>query len=292
MPRPAKRRRRKSDDENFQANPDDEEDEEEPLADDDEDEEERKKRQKKADLEGGLKLWHDVLADKRSSPKGPLADLKGPYTLKWSPDDRSLPKELVKAFHEWGHPIESCSTSRDYVRALAKICFEKDVAFPFPGNGHTLREWIAMLLAWAATLKRGSRRNLQLREAALLTEALLVVSAEGAYKLATPKPGACKLCSAIAIKLLKIFPLADEITYRDYIKVTRIKKRRADDDFKLTVLKKKTLYRDHLELSILFRGWLCVHCNSRTLHKLDSLSSDDYVVFGRRVYVNCTTAFI
>ena len=185
MPRPAKRRRRKSDDENFQANPDDEEDEEEPLADDDEDEEERKKRQKKADLEGGLKLWHDVLADKRSSPKGPLADLKGPNTLgEWTPESRSLPKVIVKAFHEIGHPIKSCTASRNYVRALAKICFDKDVAFPVPGEGYTLREWIAMLLAWAATLKRGSRRNLQLREAALLTRALLEVSGERARALA------------------------------------------------------------------------------------------------------------
>lgn len=288
MPRPAKRRRRKSDDENFQANPDDEEDEEEPLADDDEDEEERKKRQKKADLEGGLKLWHDVLADKRSSPKGPLADLKGPNTLgEWTPESRSLPKVIVKAYHDTGHPIKSCTASRNYVRALAKICFEKDVAFPVPGNGHTLSEWIVFLLTWAATLKRGSRRNLQLREAALLTQALLVVSAQGAYKLATPKPGACELCSTTAIKqLFKHFPNADEITWGDYIKVTRV-----GDTFHVTVLKnkKRRLYRDHLELSRLFRGWLCNHCNSKKLHKLDSLSSDDYKVFGRRVYVNCTT---
>ena len=169
----APKRTRGQRDETFQVGRDDEEDEEEPLADDDEDEEERKKRQKKADLEGGLKLWHDVLADKRSSPKGPLADLKGPNTLgEWTPESRSLPKKLVEAYHEIGHPIKSCTTSRGYVRALAKICFDKDVAFPVPGEGYTLREWIAMLLAWAATLKRGSRRNLQLREAALLTQAL------------------------------------------------------------------------------------------------------------------------
>ena len=170
---PKRKRGGKQRDETFQANPHDEEDEEEPLADDDEDEEERKKRQKKADLEGGLKLYHDVLADKRSSPKGPLADLKGPNTLgEWTPESRSLPKVIVKAYHDTGHPIKSCTASRNYVRALAKICFEKDVAFPVPGNGHTLSEWIVFLLTWAATLKRGSRRNLQLREAALLTQAL------------------------------------------------------------------------------------------------------------------------
>ena len=227
---------------------------------------------------------------KRKSPKGPLADLKGPNTLgEWTPASRSLPKKLVKAYHEIGHPIKSCTTSRGYVRALAKICFEKDVAFPFPGDGYTLSEWIVFLLKWAATLKRGSRRNLQLREAALLTKALLKLSAERACALAPAKPGACKVCVATAIKLLKRFPDAVEITLGDYIKVTRIKKRRADDDFKLTVLNKKKLYRDHLELSLLFRGWLCQHCNTRKLHKLDSLSSDDYKVFGRRVYVNCTT---
>ena len=286
----APKRRRDQRDETFQVDPDDAEDEEEPLADDDEDEEQRKKRQKKADLEGGLKLYADVMADKRSSPKGPLADLKGPNTLgDWTPESRSLPVKIVQAFDEIGHPIKSCTTSRKYVRALAKICVDKDVAFPFPGNGYTLREWIALLFKWAATLKRGSRRNLQLREAALLAEALLVVSAEGAYKLATPKPGACKLCVATALKLLERFPDAGEITLGDYIKVTRIKKRRADDDFELTVLNKKKLYRDHLELSLLFRGWVCSHCNTHKLHKLDSLSSDDYEVFGRRVYVNCTT---
>ena len=288
MPRPAKRRRRKSDDENFQANPDDEEDEEEPLADDDEDEEQRKKRQKKADLEGGLKLYADVMADKRSSPKGPLADLKGQNTLgDWTPQSRSLPVKIVQAYHEIGHPIKGCTASRKYVRALAKICVDKDVAFPFPGDGYTLSEWIVFLFQWAATLKRGSRRNLQLREAALLAGALLEVSGERARALAPAKPGACELCSTTAIKqLFKHFPNADEITWGDYIKVTRV-----GDTFHVTVLKgkKRRLYRDHLELSRLFRGWLCNHCNSKKLHKLDSLSSDDYKVFGRRVYVNCTT---
>ena len=282
----APKRTRGQRDETFQANPDDEEDEEEPLADDDEDEEERKKRQKKADLEGGLKLWHDVLADKRSSPKGPLADLKGPNTLgEWTPQSRSLPKVIVKAYHDIGHPIKSCTASRNYVRALAKICFEKDVAFPVPGNGHTLSEWIVFLLTWATTLKRGGRRNLQLREAALLTRALLEVSGERARALAPAKPGACELCSTTAIKqLFKHFPGADEIIWGDYFKVTRV-----GFGFDITVLKKKTLHRDHLELSLLFRGWVCNHCNTRKLHKLDSLSSDDYKAFGRRVYVNCTT---
>ena len=282
----APKRTRGQRDETFQVDPDGVEDEEEPLADDDEDEAERKERQKKADMEGGLKLWYDVLADKRSSPKGRLAFLKGPNTLgDWTPQSRSLPKDLVEAYHRTGHPIKSCTASRKYVRALAKICVDKDVAFPVPGDGYTLREWIVLLFMWAATLTRGSRRNLQLREAALLASALLEVSGERARALAPAKPGACELCSTTAIKqLFKHFPGADEIIWGDYFKVTRV-----GDTFHITVLKKKTLHRDHLELSLLFRGWLCVHCNTRTLHKLDSLSSDDYKVFGRRVYVNCTT---
>ena len=289
MSRPAKRARRADADETFQVDPD-AEDEEEPVADDDEDEEREKKRQEKVIQRRGLALYEDVMAAKRSNPKGRLARLKGPNTLgDWTPKSRSLPAEIVGAFDKLGHPIKSCTASRNYVRALAKICVDKDVAFPFPGDGHTLSEWIVFLFKWAATLTRGSRRNLQLREAALLTGALLKVSSEASYKFATPKPGACKLCVATALKLLERFPDADEIDLGGYIKVTRIKKRRADDDFKLTLLKKKKLYRDHLELSILFRGWLCHHCNNRTLHKLDSLSSDDYEVFGRRVYVNCTT---
>ena len=68
------------------------------------------------------------------------------------------------------------------------------------------------------------------------------------------------------------------MTFRNFAKVTRV-----GAGFELT------LHRDHLELSLLFRGWVCVHCNRYTLHKLDSLSSDDYKDFGRRVYVNCTT---
>ena len=74
------------------------------------------------------------------------------------------------------------------------------------------------------------------------------------------------------------------MTFRNFAKVTRV-----GAGFELTLHKKKALHRDHLELSLLFRGWVCVHCNRYTLHKLDSLSSDDYEVFGRRVYVNCTT---
>jgi len=285
MPRPAKRRRRKSDDENFQVDPDAEEEEEEPVADDDEDDEREKKRQEKVIVRRGLALYEDVMAAKRSSPKGRLARLKGPNTFgEWTPQSRSLPKKLVKAYHEIGHPIKSCTTSRGYVRALAKICFDKDVAFPFPGDGYTLSEWIVFLLKWAATLTRGSRRNLQLREAALLTRALLEVSGERARALAPAKPCACKLCVAAALKLLKRFPGADEIDLGGYIKVTRV-----GAGFELTLLKKKALHRDHLELSLLFRGWVCVHCNRYTLHKLDSLSSDDYKDFGRRVYVNCTT---
>ena len=284
MPRPAKRRR-KSDDENFQVDPDAEVEEEEPVADDDEDEEREKKRQEKVIVRRGVALYEDVMAAKRSSPKGRLAFLKGGNTLgDWTPQSRSLPKKLVKAYHEIGHPIKSCTTSRGYVRALAKICFDKDVAFPFPGDGYTLSEWIVFLLKWAATLKRGSRRNLQLREAALLTRALLEVSGERARALAPAKPGACKLCVAAALKLLKRFPGADEIDLGGYIKVTRV-----GAGFELTLHKKKALHRDHLELSLLFRGWVCVHCNRYTLHKLDSLSSDDYKDFGRRVYVNCTT---
>ena len=284
MPRPAKRRR-KSDDENFQVDPDAEVEEEEPVADDDEDDEREKKRQEKVIVRRGVALYEDVMAAKRSSPKGRLAFLKGGNTLgDWTPQSRSLPKKLVKAYHEIGHPIKSCTTSRGYVRALAKICFDKDVAFPFPGDGYTLSEWIVFLLKWAATLKRGSRRNLQLREAALLTRALLEVSGERARALAPAKPGACKLCVAAALKLLKRFPGADEIDLGGYIKVTRV-----GAGFELTLLKKKALHRDHLELSLLFRGWLCVHCNAHKLHKLDSLSSDDYKDFGRRVYVNCTT---
>ena len=74
------------------------------------------------------------------------------------------------------------------------------------------------------------------------------------------------------------------MTSRNFAKVTRV-----GAGFELTLHKKKALHRDHLELSLLFRGWVCVHCNRYTLHKLDSLSSDDYEDFGRRVYVNCKT---
>ena len=156
-------------------------------------------------------------------------------------------------------------------------------AFPFPGDGYTLREWIALLYKWAATLKPGSRRNLQLRECgAARRGAVSGPPPRGAYKFATPKPGACKLCVGDGPKLLKIFLDADEITLGDYIKVTRIK-RRADDDFKLTVLNKKKLYRTTWILHPLPRLALH-HCNSRTPHgaSLTRLSELRLRVFGRR----------
>ncbi|CAH0373396.1 unnamed protein product [Pelagomonas calceolata] len=287
MPRPQKRGRRADADKEFRVDPteeDEEDDEEEPVADDDDDEEALREKQREVDAKNGLDLWGDVQRDKTKSPKGPLAFLQGNNTLgAWRPG-RKLPVELVKAYRKIGHPLQSCKRSRQFVATLAKICVEADVPFPMPGKGYTNRTWIAMLLAWRAPMKKGGRRRLQLERAAFLTSQLLGVSATASYKFATPKPGACKLCSAIAIKLLKIFPLADEITYRDYIKVKRV-----GFGFDLTLLKKKKLYRDHLELSLLFRGWVCNNCNARKLHKLDSLSSDDYKVFGRRVYVNCTT---
>jgi hypothetical protein len=276
-------------DEEFRVDPAEEDEEEEPVADDEEDEEVRRKKQREVDAKNGFDLWGDVQRDKKKNPPGPLARLHGNNTLgPWRPD-QPLPVEVVKAYAEIGHPLRRCSRSRKFVETLAKICVECDVPFPMPGKGYTTRTWIAMLLIWCAPMRKGGRRRLQLERAAFFSYQLLKVSATAACALAPPKPGACKVCVATAIKLLKRFPDADEIDLGGYIKVTRIKKRRADDDFKLTLLKKKALFRDHLELSLLFRGWVCVHCNSRTLHKLDSLSSDDYEVFGRRVYVNCTT---
>ena len=292
MPRPQKRGRRADADKEFRVDPteeDEEDEEEEPVADDDDDDEALQKKQREVDAKNGFDLWGDVKRDKTTSPKGPLAFLHGNNTLgAWRPG-RKLPDHLVKAYRKIGHPLQSCSRSRKFVETLAKICVEADVPFPLPGKGYTNRVWIAMLLAWRAPMKKGGRRRLQLERAAFLTHQLLKVSATAACALAPPKPGACKVCVATALKLLERFPDADEIDLGGYIKVTRIKKRRADDDFKLTVLNKKKLHRDHLELSLLFRGWLCNHCNTRKLHKLDSLSSDDYEVFGRRVYVNCTT---
>ena len=289
---PSTRRGRRADDadEEFRVDPAEEDEEEEPVADDDEDEEALQKKQREVDAKNGFDLWGDVQRDKQKNPPGPLARLQGnTHTLgAWRPG-RKLPVELVDAYAEIGNPLRRCSRSREFVETLAKICVEANVPFPTPGEGYTTRTWIAMLLIWAATMKKGGRRRKQLERAAFLSYQLLKVSTYAACALAPPKPGACKVCVGTAIKLLKRFPDAIEITLGDYIKVTRIKKRRADDDFELTVLNKKKLCRDHLELSLLFRGWLCVHCNAHKLHKLDSLSSDDYKAFGRRVYVNCTT---
>ena len=94
-------------DETFQVDPDDEEDEEEPLADDDEDEEERKKRQKKADLEGGLELYADVMKDKGMSPKGPLARLKGPNTLGGGRRKAARCPRRIKAYHGLATPSKA-----------------------------------------------------------------------------------------------------------------------------------------------------------------------------------------
>ena len=73
----------------------------------------------------------------------------------------------------------------DAAAFLAKLGYTK--------GGEPIGVAIALVVTAGAMLITGS---------VLLAQALLKVSADGAYKLATPKPGACELCSTTAIKQL------------------------------------------------------------------------------------------
>ena len=73
----------------------------------------------------------------------------------------------------------------------------------------------------------------------------------------------------------------DELTFNDYFRLTRAGK--------VTVINKRKLYRDHLELSTLFRGWLCNFCNAKKIPLLDARTTAQYKLYQGRLYVNCTT---
>ena len=73
----------------------------------------------------------------------------------------------------------------------------------------------------------------------------------------------------------------DELTFNDYFRLTRAGK--------VTVIAKRKLYRDHLELSTLFRGWLCNFCNIHKIPLLDARTTAEYKLYQGRLYVNCTT---
>ena len=95
-----------------------------------------------------------------------------------------------------------------------------------------------------------------------------------------PMPKVCPLCVATADELLDKYGV-DELTFNDYFRLTR--------GGKVTVINKRKLYRDHLELSTLFRGWLCNFCNANKIALLDARTTAEYKLYQGRLYVNCTT---
>ena len=95
-----------------------------------------------------------------------------------------------------------------------------------------------------------------------------------------PAPKVCPLCVATADELLDKYGV-NELTFNDYFRLTRAGK--------VTVINKRKLYRDHLELSTLFRGWLCSFCNVNKIPLLDARTTAEYKLYQGRLYVNCTT---
>ena len=73
----------------------------------------------------------------------------------------------------------------------------------------------------------------------------------------------------------------NELTFNNYFRLTR--------DGKVTVINKRKLFRDHLELSTKFRGWLCRFCNTCKMPLLDARTTTEYKLYQGRLYVNCTT---
>ena len=126
----------------------------------------------------------------------------------------------------------------------------------------------------------GRRRSGQLKNLARAARRLLGVSSEVAKSKAPPAPKVCPLCVATADALLDKYGV-DELTFNDYFRLTRAGK--------VTVINKRKLYRDHLELSTLFRGWLCNFCNAKKIPLLDARTTAQYKLYQGRLYVNCTT---
>jgi len=73
----------------------------------------------------------------------------------------------------------------------------------------------------------------------------------------------------------------NELIFEDYFRLTRAGK--------VTVINKRKLDRDHLELSTKFRGWLCAFCNRKKIPLLDARTTAEYKLYQGRLYVNCTT---
>ena len=103
---------------------------------------------------------------------------------------------------------------------------------------------------------------------------------EGKGNATYPMPKVCYLCVAAADELLDKYGV-DELTFNGYFILTR--------GGKVTVIKKRKLYRDPLELSTLFRGWLCCFCNAHKIPLLDARTTAEYKLYQGRLYVNCTT---
>jgi len=138
---------------------------------------------------------------------------------------------------------------------------------------------------WSFKIKtgfgHGRKKASQLRGAArAMTPLLEASSREGTGNATYPKPKVCELCVATADELLDTWGV-DELTFNCYFRITR--------GGEITVIAKRKLHRDHLELSTLFRGWLCQFCNRRKIPLLDARTTVEYELYQGRLYVNCTT---
>ena len=143
-----------------------------------------------------------------------------------------------------------------------------------------------MLQDWRASLHtrcRFKREALDLL--AKKVETLLSDSTEGMKKNATAKPNVCERCLGRAQTLLERKPDVDKVEYGKHREPPYFCLRRGGV---AVVLNERQLVRDHLWLSVVFRGWLCKPCNN-LLRDVDTRSTDAYRTFQRRVGRNCRT---
>ena len=156
--------------------------------------------------------------------------------------------------------------------------------YPGPGERFALKAWCRLLDDFAAAQKdnsAGRRRAGELKKLARVSRRLTSVSSvKGRGNATYPVPKACYLCIAAADDLLDEYGV-DELTFNDYFRLTRAGK--------VTVINKRKLFRDHLELSTKFRGWLCRFCNTCKMPLLDARTTTEYKLYQGRLYVNCTT---
>jgi ubiquitin C-terminal hydrolase len=237
---------------------------------------------------GRQSLFDRVRAAKRRGDNAALAKLMGALGSEydgWTKGD-DLPDCDLKKWLEFGHAMASDALSYDLVQRLVDACVTAKVQPPTPCDEYTLEDYVQMLRDWRASLSTRCRfKREELAQLAKEVKSLLWESRKAMMKNARRKPDVCERCLGRALTVLDFEPDVDEVEYGTpheppYFRLPR--------GGVAVVLNERDLVRDHLWLSVVFRGWFCKPCNN-LLHDVDTRSTASYRAFQRRVGRNCRT---